>query len=707
VGVVTTILAPTEAIARFCNGTTARFPLIVIGDRKSPPTWTPPCEGVEYVDVEAQEAMMRESAATTKLGAFVRALPWNHISRKNLGFLLAIKRGACRVWDFDDDNVFTLDARSDVGPMDPLERWTAATAALDAAGGVLGLRPRAGQPSGTVINPYTLFNPSSWLWPRGVPLERVRSDSLHGELVRLRPATLERVAVVQAAASGYPDVDAAFRLTRDCQINFNTRNTIPLVLLADGALAPYNAHATLHQPIGLWATYLPIGVSGRVSDIWRAYVAQAAFAALGLRVAFTGAWVTHRRSSHLDLMADHKSESDLHKFAELVVGLIAKWWRDRAAAPSVSTISRNAPEMMWDLYKLLYEHHIINANDLEAVTLWFEAMDELGMVYDASLGDDDHHELHANDAGVVSPRVPSSLIQARTHTAVHINWSKWMVISAWHCMFSSLYGHVSYHVELPVTQRPQSPLDHLTHFHHYHGPKSGSLSYDTLLYVLAGSVQEARAADVIVWHHDDIFLDARWVARWAADVRRAGSKSSPCVAIAGFMPMTSMTNWSTASWAQRDDLKFGPRAMMANDQAHLNYTFCPTTAERPGESLASLFSYSYGASDAVLLAPRCANFPKFVATLSVFSRAQMFIELAIPTAVSCGLAPEDRTEFPILTQLTSDRRNTTFYLRNLTSSATPQHPTIGQYHPVKMRSLMGLFAQLDMRDFVFKHTSIT
>jgi hypothetical protein len=61
-----------------------------------------------------------------------------------------------------------------------------------------------------------------------------------------------------------------------------------------------------------------------------------------------------------------------------------------------------------------------------------------------------------------------------------------------------------------------------------------------------------------------------------------------------------------------------------------------------------------------------------------------------------------------LTQLTSDRRNTTFYLRNLTSSATPQqHPTIGQYHPVKMRSLMGLFAQLDMRDFVFKHTSIT
>jgi hypothetical protein len=302
--------------------------------------------------------------------------------------------------------------------------------------------------------------------------------------------------------------------------------------------------------------------------------------------------------------------------------------------------------------------------------------------------------------------VPSSLIQAKTHTAVHINWNKWMVISVWHSMFSSLYGHVSYHVELGVTQRPESPLDHLTHFHHYyHAARSGGLSYNTLLYVLAGSVREARSADVIVWQHDDSFLDARWVAGWAADARRARNKSA-CVAIADYVPLTStMLNRSTERWARMDDLKYGARAMMLKDQARLNYTFCSPTTTEP---LASLFSYAKGTTDAILLAPRCANFSRFEATLSAFSRAQLFLELAVPTAVECGLAPEDRTEFPIFTLLKADRQNKASYLRNLTSSATPpkqQKPTIGQYHPVKTLPLEGLFAQLDMRDFVFKHTS--
>ena len=30
-------------------------------------------------------------------------IPWNHYGRKNIGYIYAIKSGAKRIWDFDDD----------------------------------------------------------------------------------------------------------------------------------------------------------------------------------------------------------------------------------------------------------------------------------------------------------------------------------------------------------------------------------------------------------------------------------------------------------------------------------------------------------------------------------------------------------------------------------------------------------------------------
>ena len=39
----------------------------------------------------------------------VKALPWNHFGRKNIGYLYAILHGATTVWDFDDDNMLLTD----------------------------------------------------------------------------------------------------------------------------------------------------------------------------------------------------------------------------------------------------------------------------------------------------------------------------------------------------------------------------------------------------------------------------------------------------------------------------------------------------------------------------------------------------------------------------------------------------------------------
>ena len=40
---------------------------------------------------------------------YINALPWNSFARKNVGYLYATLHGAQYIWDFDDDNLLTVD----------------------------------------------------------------------------------------------------------------------------------------------------------------------------------------------------------------------------------------------------------------------------------------------------------------------------------------------------------------------------------------------------------------------------------------------------------------------------------------------------------------------------------------------------------------------------------------------------------------------
>jgi len=51
-------------------------------------------------------------------------------------------------------------------------------------------------------------------------------------------------------------------------------------------VVPYNAQATIHFYDAFWALLLPVSVAGRVSDIWRSYIAQALFKRLDLSLGF-------------------------------------------------------------------------------------------------------------------------------------------------------------------------------------------------------------------------------------------------------------------------------------------------------------------------------------------------------------------------------------------------------------------------------------
>ena len=139
--VITSIFAPTEAVAKFAKLT--EHQLIVAGDKKSPATWNEP--NVTYLSVADQEA------AGFRLS---EKLPFNHYGRKMMGYLHAIKAGAEVIIDTDDDNI-------------PYDNWS-----FPATEGTFATSP-ANQ---GFVNIYKNFT-SHHIWPRGYPLDLILDES--------------------------------------------------------------------------------------------------------------------------------------------------------------------------------------------------------------------------------------------------------------------------------------------------------------------------------------------------------------------------------------------------------------------------------------------------------------------------------------------------------------------------------------------------
>ena len=90
--VITSINPPNKCTDSVAN---ASFidKLIVVADKKSPKDY--PQSNCVYFDLISQKS--------SKF-SLERSIPFNHYSRKNLGYLLAIKMGAKYIYDTDDDN---------------------------------------------------------------------------------------------------------------------------------------------------------------------------------------------------------------------------------------------------------------------------------------------------------------------------------------------------------------------------------------------------------------------------------------------------------------------------------------------------------------------------------------------------------------------------------------------------------------------------
>jgi hypothetical protein len=344
VAVVTTINPCTESIRKV--GTMKGWCLVVVGDVKtesgtyrSLAAQVPPGK-VTYLSYEDQLKLPYE---------LVQITPARHFGRKNLGYIYAIHLGAAVIFDFDDDNAV-------IGNI-PVESFSSKAQVFE----------HSGSSPYSVLNPYALWpGASGGMWPRGFPLTEINSAPHsfphNGRLLS--------VGVVQSLANNDPDVDAIYRL--------GPRRALPLpmtfpsrpggqVTYDKNVFAPWNAQATLFSRQSMWTLYLPTTVHGRVSDIWRSYIAQRLMWDVGQHVMYHDAFVKQTRNVH-EYMGDYMSERPLYETSQELI---------RVLHSELSHVS-SVPEAIESAYIVLYEFGFIQDTDVRSMQLWIQDLNGVG-----------------------------------------------------------------------------------------------------------------------------------------------------------------------------------------------------------------------------------------------------------------------------------------------------------------------------------------
>jgi hypothetical protein len=312
--VLTSIAAPNDVmreIARECQATGMEF--YVIGDTKSPPEFN--LDGCSYLSVEDQLA--------TGL-AFAQICPTRHYARKNIGYLLAMRRPIDFIAETDDDNMPSREF------FQPLPREVEMPVLRDCGW----------------VNIYKYYS-DRLIWPRGLPLDRIQAP------IPDLPAPEKVLAPIQQGlADDNPDVDAIYRLVLPLPFSFERR--LRVAIGAD-AWCPFNSQNTIYYREAFPLLYLPAYCSFRMTDIWRSFVAQRIAWANGWVVAFREATVKQERNDH-SLMRDFEDEISGYLGNEKIIRALT--------ALDLPSGTDNIPQAMRLCYRALVDGGFVGTEEL-------------------------------------------------------------------------------------------------------------------------------------------------------------------------------------------------------------------------------------------------------------------------------------------------------------------------------------------------------
>ena len=295
--------------------------------------------------------------ASLRDSEFVKAIMWNYIGRKNIGYYYAITHGAKNIWDFDDHNMLKFWIPGAAPPGAP-----SLDAAVPLTEEVAVLEPH-GHTDCSTWNPYPAMGaPSQPSWPRGLPLDDATNITCSSSDLKPTNVTSRSIAVLQSLSDHQPDADDLYQAIMPFPFYFKKRK-IKTVLVPPYTLTPYNTRATLHFEVGFWALFLPTSLDKELSDIWRSYIGQRLFWETGLRVGFIGRpLVVQDRNIHISLNKAAIRESS-SRIRELI-NFLGSW------EGKESTFVKHIEE----LWYALEQNNLVNYEDVRMVRLWLRTL---------------------------------------------------------------------------------------------------------------------------------------------------------------------------------------------------------------------------------------------------------------------------------------------------------------------------------------------
>lgn len=197
------------------------------------------------------------------------------------------------------------------------------------------------------------------IWPRGLPLNRVRDIPAPFESL---PEADVYCPIQQGLADENPDVDAIYRLVLPLPFNFLKKGAVAL----RGAWCPFNSQNTTFFAPAFPLLYLPYHCSFRMTDIWRSFVAQRIAYHNGWGVLFHDATVFQERNDH-DL---------LHDFADEVAGYLNNQKiRDALEATDLPVGADAIPQAMRACYAKLIEIGVVGPEEAPLLEAWLGDLD--------------------------------------------------------------------------------------------------------------------------------------------------------------------------------------------------------------------------------------------------------------------------------------------------------------------------------------------
>lgn len=310
--IITSINNITDAIIAFSKQ--KDWHVVVVGDKKSTPY---SYDNITYLSIEDQLELGYKSIDST---------PYNHYSRKNIGYLYAIKNNASSIYDTDDDTF-------------PYKDW--GNKRFTCSAKIKGAK---------FINPFKLFTEEK-VWPRGLELSYInRTD----QYIEKQENT--SVGVWQGVIDGDSDFDAIYRLTVDKHVTFDQGKDI---VIADNCYAPFNTQSTLWNPIFYSLLYVPITVDFRFTDILRGYIAQRIMWEYGHNVGFHRPNTYQIRNAH-DYFKDFLGEISMYKQVPEVIAIL-----DRTKLKGLSI-----QEDLTTVYEALYSIGVVTEEELANLSNW-------------------------------------------------------------------------------------------------------------------------------------------------------------------------------------------------------------------------------------------------------------------------------------------------------------------------------------------------